>query len=468
MISLDLSRARWCNQAMYQSPKSPAIPDLSQAASTAESFFSRLLAWVEKEVFTWDAAIEAGLLLAIALVAIYAGRRLAPQVTSFAARIAGRAWLQSRVDRLAGLVAPAIALVLTWIASAGLSATDRQPNLLDVAASLLVAWVLIRLITALTRQTGLTKLLGAVIWFVAALVILGWFEDFVAAMDAAAINAGNMRISLLTILNGVILVGGFVWVAIFVSGLLESQLRRVEGVTPAASVLVGKVLRIAFLTIAVLVGLTSIGIDFTAVAVFSGAIGVGIGFGLQKVVSNLISGIILLLDRSIKPGDVIEIGEAYGWISKLGARYAAVVTRDGKEFLIPNEDLITQQVINWSFSNRAVRLKIAVGVSYQSDVRKALELMMQAAQEHTRVLKAPPPATRLVGFGDNSVNLEVRIWVNDPEAGLVNVASDIRLVIWDLFHENDIAFPFPQRDLHIKSADGLKETMTEVMQQIRD
>ena len=226
--------------------------------------------------------------------------------------------------------------------------------------------------------------------------------------------------------------------------------------------------RIALLTIAVLVGLTSIGIDFTAVAVFSGAIGVGIGFGLQKVVSNLISGMILLLDRSIKPGDVIEIGEAYGWISKLGARYAAIVTRDGKEYLIPNEDLITQQVVNWSFSDRAVRLKIGVGVSYQSDVRKALDLMMEAAQENDRVLKAPPPATRLIGFGDNSVDLELRIWVNDPEAGVVNVASDIRLAIWDKFHAEGIEFPFPQRDLHITAADGLRDTMRDVIKEMRD
>ena len=327
---------------------------------------------------------------------------------------------------------------------------------------------MIRLITALTRQTGLTQLAGLVIWAVAALAIVGWLEAFIQALDAAAFTAGGMRISLLTIVNGILLISLLLWAAITLARVLETQLGRVDGVTPAARVLVGKVVRIALLTIAVLVGLTSIGIDFTAVAVFSGAIGVGIGFGLQKVVSNLISGMILLLDRSIKPGDVIEIGEAYGWISKLGARYAAIVTRDGKEYLIPNEDLITQQVVNWSFSDRAVRLKIGVGVSYQSDVRKALDLMMEAAQENDRVLKAPPPATRLIGFGDNSVDLELRIWVNDPEAGVVNVASDVRLAIWDKFHAEGIEFPFPQRDLHITAADGLRDTMRDVIKEMRD
>ncbi|WP_422006276.1 mechanosensitive ion channel family protein [Pyruvatibacter mobilis] len=457
---------------MYQpapeSPAAPDLPDLAEAAADAKPLVENALAWLRDEVLTVDVAIEAGLLALIAVIAILAGRRLAPVIASAAMRLAGRSWLRTRVERIGALAGPIMALVLTWGAGTAVRAAGRDPVLLTIAGSLLIAWVLIRLITALTRQTGLTQLAGLVIWAVAALAIVGWLEAFIQALDAAAFTAGGMRISLLTIVNGILLISLLLWAAITLARVLETQLGRVDGVTPAARVLVGKVVRIALLTIAVLVGLTSIGIDFTAVAVFSGAIGVGIGFGLQKVVSNLISGMILLLDRSIKPGDVIEIGEAYGWISKLGARYAAIVTRDGKEYLIPNEDLITQQVVNWSFSDRAVRLKIGVGVSYQSDVRKALDLMMEAAQENDRVLKAPPPATRLIGFGDNAVDLELRIWVNDPEAGVVNVASDIRLAIWDKFHAEGIEFPFPQRDLHITAADGLRDTMRDVIKEMRD
>ncbi|WP_422025495.1 mechanosensitive ion channel family protein [Pyruvatibacter mobilis] len=462
---------------MYQpapeSPAAPDLPDLAEAAADAKplvekALVEKALAWLRDEVLTVDVAIEAGLLALIAVIAILAGRRLAPVIASAAMRLAGRSWLRTRVERIGALAGPVMALVLTWGAGTAVRAAGRDPVLLTIAGSLLIAWVLIRLITALTRQTGLTQLAGLVIWAVAALAIVGWLEAFIQALDAAAFTAGGMRISLLTIVNGILLISLLLWAAITLARVLETQLGRVDGVTPAARVLVGKVVRIALLTIAVLVGLTSIGIDFTAVAVFSGAIGVGIGFGLQKVVSNLISGMILLLDRSIKPGDVIEIGEAYGWISKLGARYAAIVTRDGKEYLIPNEDLITQQVVNWSFSDRAVRLKTGVGVSYQSDVRKALDLMMEAAQENDRVLKAPPPATRLIGFGDNSVDLELRIWVNDPEAGVVNVASDIRLTIWDKFHAEGIEFPFPQRDLHITAADGLRDTMRDVIKEMRD
>lgn len=455
-------------QAAPDAPETPDLPDLAEAAADARPLIEEAFAWLNEKVLTVDVAIEAGLLAMIAVIAIVAGRRLSPVIASAAMRLAGRSWLRTRVERIGALAGPIMALVLTWGAGTALRAAGRDPVLLTIAGSLLFAWVLIRLITALTRQTGLTQLAGLVIWAVAALAIVGWLEAFIQALDAAAFTAGGMRISLLTIVNGILLISLLLWAAITLARVLETQLGRVDGMTPAARVLVGKVVRIALLTIALLVGLTSIGIDFTAVAVFSGAIGVGIGFGLQKVVSNLISGMILLLDRSIKPGDVIEIGEAYGWISKLGARYAAIVTRDGKEYLIPNEDLITQQVVNWSFSDRAVRLKIGVGVSYQSDVRKALELMMEAAQENDRVLKAPPPATRLIGFGDSSVDLELRIWVNDPEAGVVNVASDVRLAIWDKFHAEGIEFPFPQRDLHITAADGLRDTMRDLIKEMRD
>ncbi len=199
--------------------------------------------------------------------------------------------------------------------------------------------------------------------------------------------------------------------------------------------------------------MSTVGIDLTAFAVFSGAVGVGIGFGLQKVVSNLISGVILLMDKSVKPGDVITVGETYGWINTLGARYASVVTRDGTEYLIPNEDIITQQVVNWSYSNNAVRLKIPIGISYKADVRKAIALCLEAAAEVERVVDQPKSVCLLKGFGDSSVDLELRIWISDPQNGVSNVKSQVLLLVWDKFHAHDIEIPFPQRDLHIRSAE---------------
>jgi len=214
-----------------------------------------------------------------------------------------------------------------------------------------------------------------------------------------------------------------------------------------------RVLRYTVWIVGTLVGLSYIGFDMTSFALFGGAIGVGIGFGLQKVVSNLISGVILLLDRSIKPGDVISVAGTYGWINSLGARYASVITRDGVEHLIPNEELITQRVENWSYSNNLVRQKVAIGISYGSDVRQAIALCLEAADETERALKTPSPVCLLRGFGDSSVDLELRFWIDDPANGVSNVRSEVLLRVWDKFHDQGIQIPFPQRDLHIRSAE---------------
>ncbi|MEM9881062.1 MAG: mechanosensitive ion channel domain-containing protein, partial [Pseudomonadota bacterium] len=229
----------------------------------------------------------------------------------------------------------------------------------------------------------------------------------------------------------------------------EVQLSRSRGLEPSLQVLFAKIARFVLIILAIVLALSFAGIDLTAFAVFSGALGVGLGFGLQKVVSNFMSGIILLLDRSVKPGDVIELGETYGWINKLAARYTSVVTRDGTEFLIPNEDMITQQVINWSHSDRNVRRKIPVQVSYSSDVELAMQLMLEAAENTDRVLTKPAPNCLLRGFGSDGVDLELRMWIDDPYNGLSNVASKVNLEILRLFKQHGIEFPFPQRDVHV-------------------
>ena len=187
------------------------------------------------------------------------------------------------------------------------------------------------------------------------------------------------------------------------------------------------------------------------------ALGVGLGFGLQKIFSNLVSGIILLMDKSIKPGDVISLGQTFGWINHLGLRYTSVITRDGIEHLIPNEELIIQRVENWSFSNKLIRLRAPVGISYDSDVRKAMALCLEAAMATSRVQKDPEPKVQLIGFGDSAVNLEIRIWVDDPEEGRANIISEVLLNVWDLFKEHGIGIPYPQRDLHIRSVFGERE-----------
>jgi small-conductance mechanosensitive channel len=233
--------------------------------------------------------------------------------------------------------------------------------------------------------------------------------------------------------------------------VIAHSIARTDRLDSTQKVLAQKLASVALITAAFLVGIDLIGIDLTALAVFSGAIGLAIGFGLQKTFGNLIAGIILLLDRSIKPGDVISVGDSFGAISKIGVRAVSIVTRDGKEHLIPNENLMTQEVVNWSYSDTNVRIHIPVGVSYDCDLVQAQKLMIEAGKLPPRVLLSPAPVVWLKGFGDSSVDHEILVWISDPEAGVGNVQSEVLNALWRLFKEHGIEIPFPQRDLHIKS-----------------
>ncbi|MCK5042052.1 MAG: mechanosensitive ion channel, partial [Sphingomonadales bacterium] len=237
---------------------------------------------------------------------------------------------------------------------------------------------------------------------------------------------------------------------LFAARLIDVRLKKVDAITPSAQVLIIKVIKIVFVSVAFLIALNSTGIDLTALAVFGGALGVGLGFGLQKVVSNFISGVILLLDNSIKPGDVVQVQDTYGSVNALNARYTSIITRDGTEFLIPNEDMITKQVVNWSHSHTNVRRRIPVCVGYDSDVEKVMAVLVKAATDNNRVLSNPLPQARLMGFGDNGINLELRMWINDPQNGVRNVASEVLLEILNVFRAEGINLPYPQRVVHIK------------------
>lgn len=434
------------------------VANTPQAPLDFSSIISSLEGWALLHMFTWSAFAQAAVLAGILFAAFIVQRRIAPSFDRLTERTVHSPVLNRPLARLRLVVPALVAALAVWLVYALARSTDLPGEILRIAASLLTAWVVIRLATSLLRQPGWASLIAAVVWSVAALALLGLLQPLYALLDSAAFSAGAFRISLLGVINSIILFGIFILAANFLLRLTEDRMARLEGVSAAARVLIVKILRIAFIIAAIIVALTSVGVDLTAIAIFSGAVGVGVGFGLQKVVSNLLSGIMLLLDRSLKPGDVIEVGDAYGWIERMGARYITVATRDGKEYLIPNEDIITQQVVNWSYSNRAVRIRIGVGVSYRSDVRKAMDLMVEATSALPRVLQdeVHKPQARLVEFGDSSVDLELRIWVLDPEKGVVNVTSDIRLAMWDAFHANEIEFPFPQRDLHISSASGLE------------
>lgn len=409
-------------------------------------------AWVQLNVLTFASLGQAMAAVATLLLAYYAAKPI-------------KAWLERQADEVAwqvkarSIASPLILPTLWWLFQLLLLGTANflaiPSYFLTVTVNLLGAWIIISLLTAPLHNKTLSRFIAIVAWTVAALNILGVLDDMIIALEQAALPIGEQELTLLSLITGILTLVLLVWLAIAASSLLEQRISRLSTLNPSARVLFVKLTRIGLIVVAVMVGLSSAGLDLTFFAVFGGAVGLGVGFGLQKVISNLFSGVILLLDRSIKPGDVVEIQGAYGWINKLAARYTSVITRDGTEYLIPNEDMITQPVINWSHSNRLVRRMIEVGVSYESDIELARQLMIEAATDVRRALDNPAPVCQLKDFGDSAVILELRFWIDDPQNGVSNVASDVRIGIWQRFHDNGVVFPFPQQDLHIINAPNL-------------
>lgn len=289
------------------------------------------------------------------------------------------------------------------------------------------------------------------LWVYVTLYYLNLIDPVATFLDGLAINFGDFHLSTLTILKALVVTGGLFTLARLISTTVSARIDANQEISPSMRVLMNKGLQITLYSSAFFIGLKAVGFDLTGLAVLSGAIGIGLGFGLQKVVSNLVSGFIILLDKSIKPGDVISLGETFGWINALGARYVSVVTRDGREYLIPNEDLITGQVVNWSHSNDLVRLDINFGTAYGDDPHVVRKLAIEAAKSVERVLAYKSPVCHIVGFGDSSVDYILRFWITDPTGGLTNIRGNVYLALWDIFQENGIAFPFPQREVKLLS-----------------
>lgn len=320
-------------------------------------------------------------------------------------------------------------------------------------AILTTLWVGIGAVCSLLKEKFWADSVAFFGYIISGLFGLGLIEDSVMLLEALSLQIGTFKVSASDIMAGVLAFAFTLWISMALARIIEVRIKAVPKLTPSLQVLIAKVVRIVFILIASIIAISSMGVDLSALTVLGGAVGLGLGFGLQKVVSNFVSGIILLLDNSIKPGDVVEIDGTYGWINNLRARYASVITRDGTEHLIPNEDLITQKVINWSFTNNLVRTKVPIGVSYKSDPHQCIELIIESVQNIDRVLKDPKPVCLLRGFGDSSVDLELRFWLSDPSNGVANVQSQVLLNVWDTLKANNIEIPFPQRDLHIRSSE---------------
>ena len=400
------------------------------------------------------ALVQIGLIAVLLVLSFVIDRRVEPLLKEHARGIKG----------MPGLLRVVVAFLhrFEWLFFAGflavaylitsLTGWPDSNYVIYIVMLLSAAWLFISVASHALRSRMLRKLFAYVAWAYVAALILGIVDDVAAMLDGAGFSIGSIRISLLTITQAAMLFAIAMWLSYSVGNFLDRRIQNIDELTPSLRVLLGKITRISLLVIAALVAISGLGIDLTALTVLSGAVGVGIGFGLQKVVSNFISGIIILVDQSIKPGDTITLGETFGWIRELRARFVSVVTRDGREFLIPNEDFITHEVINWSFSDKYVRLDVDFGVSYDSDPHEVTRIAVEAASEVERVNGTHnPPACWLTEFADSSLNFKLRFWINDPQQGLTNIRGKVMLRLWDAFKENGIGIPYPHREVIVKT-----------------
>ncbi|MGR3462620.1 MAG: mechanosensitive ion channel family protein [Roseovarius sp.] len=413
--------------------------------------------WAQAELFLrgllrpWN-AYQVGIAVVLFAAAHLANRILGPVCHDWMRRREG--WPKWRM-RLLVMLHRRLRLVffvmLTWPAVWILRATTwpSRSYLLAIFAELALAWLTITILTRLIANGFLRALVRYAGWTWATLIILNLTDEARTLLDGWAFELGEARLSVWLLVQAVIVIGVLFALARFVSTASAAQVRKNQDISPSMQVLVVKFLQVLLYGAAFFIGLRTVGVDLTGLAVLSGAIGVGLGFGLQKVVSNLVSGVIILLDKSIKPGDVISLGETFGWINSLGARYVSITTRDGREYLIPNEDLITGQVVNWSHSNDFVRLDIHFGTAYGDDPHKVRKIAREAASAVTRVLASPAPVCHITGFGDSSVDYILRFWIRDPTQGLTNIRGNVYLALWDAFQEHGISIPFPQREVRM-------------------
>ena len=365
-------------------------------------------------------------------------------------------------DGLARILFPLCSIILIGIAQTITSLFFTQGVLL-LGQKLLIALLIIRtsvyLVRYLTNQNSIIRslenVISIIIWILFLLQISGILPQIIDALDNITFKIGAQKLSLLVMIQAVFAIFIAILVAMTISKFIENKLLKTSQLDPNARVMLGKVFRIFLYFVAVVVSLSSIGINLTFLSVLGGAFGVGLAFGLQKIASNYVCGFIILLDKSIHIGDILLVGEHYGVVTLIRSRYTVLRKLDGIEVIIPNETLISENIINHSFSDRKARISIEVQISYKSSVDKAFEIMLNAAKSEKRVLKDPEPATYLRGFGDSGIDLLLSFYIVDPEEGSWGLKSDINRKIWKKFQEEGIEIPYPYRTVEIVNKEKL-------------
>jgi small-conductance mechanosensitive channel len=363
---------------------------------------------------------------------------------------------------------PALAaLGLVVIARSSLHAVHYDVTVLDAAVHLIGIYVVVRLLVLLfTASLGNKSWMQhwenratLFIWFAISAEYLGWLDPIISTLDSIGVAAGKSRITLWSILKLLFTLTLFVLVAAWISRWVERRLKKLSNLAPSTRIGIAKFANAFLIGLSILMGLNAAGVDLTALTVLTGAIGLGLGFGLQSIAANFVSGFVLLMDRSIKPGDVISLSgqsgtstENFGWVQELRGRYVVVRDRDGVEMLVPNQQLISNAVINWSYTDPRIRLKLPIRVSYRDDPEMALGILLAACEGQSRVLSEPAPVSRLMHFSDSGIELELRFWISDPQEGVNNVRSEVNRAIWRLFKEHNITIPVAQREIIVHTA----------------
>ncbi len=353
------------------------------------------------------------------------------------------------------LILRVIMISMTW---------PSRSYLLVTAASLAFAWLIIRLATSMIRNEFAVRLLSVSAWAVAALSIVGLLNPTIDALDSVAVVLGGVRMTPLLIIKATVSLAVALWLASVISKFLEHRIASSRDLTPSLQVLLSKMVRLLLIIAAVTIVMAAVGINLSSLAIFSGAVGVGIGFGLQKIVANFVSGIILLADKSVKPGDLITVGDNFGRISAMNTRYISVAAGDGREFLIPNEDLVTQKVVNWTYTDKNTLVKVNFGTNYEADPRAVCKLAVGIAITTPRVTKLRPPTCLITEFAEYGMKFSLTFWIADPDAGMDNVRSDVMLSLWDAFKREGIRVPYPVRDIRVRGplpVDAVIDTQTD-------
>lgn len=418
--------------------------------------FRNIYAWLDANLFTLESVYQLsaiGLTLILAWLLHSRFKRLLEDASH--ERTLGPG-LQRLVRTIAAISLPVVWVVFLGVAISVFEGIAWQIQFLRLVSSLLLAFIAINLVSIFIPSAYWSRVFSWVAWVVAALNAVGLLDAVIEWLRATGVTIGAVELTAWSIVKALMLAALLVWAANAVAGMFERQLQKSRKMSSALRLLLVRLLRMVLLLLAVIVALTAVGIDLTAFAIFSGAVGVGVGLGLRRTVENLIASYTLLADESIKPGDVIEVetvsGPTYGQVRKMTTRYVSVLTRDGTETLIPNEVLMANPLTNWTHSDKPVRRRVPVGISYESDVELARKLCVDAALDVPRVLRHPPPQCLMRGFGDSSIDLETRFWIDDPQNGVANVASDVLLGTWRRFQEHGIEIPYPQRDLRLRSS----------------